>query len=56
MQTTIDNLINKMRERIIEVLDLMDPESATRFVEEFDKKLKELYEQNNIKEDSGASG
>jgi hypothetical protein len=56
MKETLDNLIDKMRERIIEVLGLMDLESATKFVEEFDKKLKELYEQNNIKEDSGASG
>lgn len=56
MKQVIDNLLDNMKKRIVEILDQMDSESATRFVEEFDKKLKELYEQDNIKKNSGASG
>jgi hypothetical protein len=56
MQDIFDKLIDKMKVRIGEILDSVEPECAARFVEEFDKKLKELNEQNNIKENSGASG
>lgn len=55
MISELESQVNIFHETIKEVMDQLDPESAKIFLEEFNKKMKELYEQTNLQKDPGAS-
>jgi hypothetical protein len=55
MTNLLDDHVENFHVAIKEVLSQLDLESAHLFLEVFNQRIKELHEQTNLQENSGAS-